>query len=159
MLSFRIVCVGNLKESYLREAIAEYEKRLSAFCSYSIAELKEYKLPENPSSAEIAKALDEEADRILKAALPKSYKIALCVEGKQFSSEKLAERLSSIEQTHGALTLIIGSSHGLSDKVKSASDLRLSISELTFPHQLVRVMLMEIFYRCFNILKGTKYHK
>ena len=159
MLSFRIVCVGNLKESYLREAIAEYEKRLSAFCSYSIVELKEYKLSENPSPAEIAKALDEEADRILKAALSKSYKIALCVEGKQFSSEKLAERLSSIEQTHGALTLIIGSSHGLSDKVKNASDLRLSISELTFPHQLVRVMLMEIFYRCFNILKGTKYHK
>ena len=159
MLSFRIVCVGSLKESYLREAIAEYEKRLSAFCSFSLVELKEYKFPENPSAAEIAKALDEEADRILKAALPKGYKIALCVEGKQFPSEKLAERLAAIEQTHGALTLIIGSSHGLSDKVKNASDLRLSISELTFPHQLVRVMLMEIFYRCFNILKGTKYHK
>ena len=159
MLSFRIVCVGNLKESYLREAIAEYEKRLSAFCSYSLVELKEHKLPEDPSPAEISKALDEEADRILKAALPKSYKIALCVESKQFSSEKLAERLATIEQTHGALTLFIGSSHGLSDKVKNASDLRLSISELTFPHQLVRVILMEIFYRCFNILKGTKYHK
>ena len=157
MLNFRIVCVGSLKEAYLREAIAE--KRLSAFCSFSIVELKEYKLPDTPSPAEIGKALDEEADRILKTTLPKSYKIALCVEGKQFSSEKLAEKLKNIEQSHGALTLIIGSSHGLSDKVKTAADLRLSISELTFPHQLVRVMLMEIFYRCFNIIKGTKYHK
>ena len=159
MLNFKIICVGSLKENYLREAIAEYAKRLSAFCSFSITELKEYKLPDSPSPAEIEKALDEEADRIWKAVLPKSYKIALCVEGKQFSSEKLAEKLAAIEQSHGALTLIIGSSHGLSDKVKSASDLRLSISELTFPHQLVRVMLMEIFYRCFNIIKGTKYHK
>ncbi|MBO5305461.1 MAG: 23S rRNA (pseudouridine(1915)-N(3))-methyltransferase RlmH [Clostridia bacterium] len=159
MLNFRIVCVGTLKESYLREAIAEYEKRLSAFCSFSIVELKEYKLPDSPSPAEIEKALDEEADRILKAVLPRSYQIALCVEGKQFSSEKLAARLEEIEQSFGAITLIIGSSHGLSSKVKAASDLRLSISELTFPHQLVRVMLMEIFYRCFNIIKGTKYHK
>lgn len=159
MLNFRIVCVGSLKESYLRDAAAEYEKRLSAFCSFSLVELKEHKLPENPSSAEIGKALDEEADRILKAALPKSHKIALCIEGKQFSSEKLAAKLQEIEQSFGAVTLIIGSSHGLSDKVKNASDLRLSISELTFPHQLVRILLMEIFYRCFNIIKGTKYHK
>ena len=115
MLSFRIVCVGSLKESYLREAIAEYEKRLSAFCSFSLVELKEYKLPENPSAAEIAKALDEEADRILKAALPKGYKIALCVEGKQFPSEKLAERLAAArseiedvaELVHIALSLMV----------------------------------------------------
>lgn len=159
MLNFKIVCVGSLKESYLREAIAEYEKRLSAFCSFSITELKEYKLPDSPSPAEIEKALDEEADRIIKAALPRSFKIALCVEGRQFSSEKLAAKLEEIEQSHGAVTLIIGSSHGLSDKVKNTADLRLSISELTFPHQLVRVMLLEIFYRCFNIIKGTKYHK
>lgn len=159
MLNFRIVCVGSLKESYLRDAVAEYAKRLSAFCEPSIIELKEYKLPDPPSPAEIEKALDEEAERILKAALPKSYKIALCVEGKQFSSEKLAKKLEEIEQANSALTLIIGSSHGLSSKVKNACDLRLSISELTFPHQLVRVMLLEIFYRCFNIIKGTKYHK
>lgn len=159
MLNFRIVCVGSLKESYLRDAVAEYAKRLSAFCEPSIIELKEYKLPDSPSPAEIEKTLDEEAERILKAALPKSYKIALCVEGKQFSSEKLAKKLEEIEQANSALTLIIGSSHGLSNKVKNACDLRLSISELTFPHQLVRVMLLEIFYRCFNIIKGTKYHK
>ncbi len=159
MLNFRVVCVGSLKESYLRAATAEYEKRLSAFCSFSLVELKEHKLPESPSPTEIGRALDEEADRILKAALPKSCKVALCIEGKQFSSEKLAAKLEEIEQSFGAITLIIGSSHGLSDKVKNAADLRLSVSELTFPHQLVRVMLMEIFYRCFNIIKGTKYHK
>jgi 23S rRNA (pseudouridine1915-N3)-methyltransferase len=159
MLNFRIICVGSLKEKYLRDAVAEYQKRLGGFCSPSIVELKEHKLPENPSPADIGNALDEEAERILKNCLPKSYKIALCVEGKQFSSEKLAVKLSEIEQSHGALTLIIGSSHGLSDKVKNASDFKLSVSELTFPHQLMRIMLLEIFYRCFNINKGTKYHK
>ena len=159
MLNFRIICVGSLEEKYLRDAVAEYQKRLGGFCSPSIVELKEHKLPENPSPADIGNALDEEAERILKNCLPKSYKIALCVEGKQFSSEKLAVKLSEIEQSHGALTLIIGSSHGLSDKVKNASDFKLSVSELTFPHQLMRIMLLEIFYRCFNINKGTKYHK
>lgn len=159
MLNFRIVCIGSLKESYLRDAAAEYEKRLGAFCNLSIIELKEHKLPDNPSPAEIKDALDEEADRILKATLPRSYKIALCVEGKQFSSPALAEKLAMIGQTHGALTLIVGSSFGLAPSVKSACDLRLSVSELTFPHQLMRILLLEIFYRCFNILKGTKYHK
>lgn len=159
MLNFRIICVGTLKESYLREATAEYEKRLGGFCSFSIVELKEHKLSDNPSPSEIQHALDEESERILKNILPRSYKIALCVEGKQFSSEKLAERLSGIEQSHGALTLIIGSSYGLSDKMKNIADFKLSLSELTFPHQLVRVLLMEVFYRCFNIIKGTKYHK
>ena len=159
MLNFRIVCVGSLKEKYLKDAVAEYQKRLGGFCTPSIVELKEYKLPENPSPAEIQNALDEEADRILQSCLPRSYKIALCVEGKQFSSEKLAAKLADVEQISGAITLIIGSSHGLSDKVKNAADMKLSISELTFPHQLVRIMLLEIFYRCFNINKGTKYHK
>lgn len=159
MLNFRIVCIGSLKESYLRDAAAEYEKRLGAFCNLSIIELKEHKLPDNPSPAEITDALEEEADRILKATLPRSYKIALCVEGKQFSSPALAEKLATIGQTHGALTLIVGSSFGLAPLVKSSCDLRLSVSELTFPHQLMRILLLEIFYRCFNILKGTKYHK
>lgn len=159
MLNVRVICVGNLKEKYWRDAVAEYEKRLGSFCSFSFAELKEYKLPDNPSPAAIRTALDEEADRILKAALPRSYKIALCVEGKQLSSPCLAEKLDEISRTHGALTLIIGSSYGLSPIVKQASDLRLSFSELTFPHQMMRVMLMEALYRAFHIQKGTKYHK
>ena len=159
MLNFRIVCVGSLKEAYLREAIAEYEKRLSAFCSFSIVELKEYKLPDTPSPAEIETALKKEADAVLAAIPPRAFTVALCVEGKQLSSEELATRLSDIMQQNGSLALIIGSSHGLSPRVKAAADLRLSVSKLTFPHQMMRVLLLEVLYRSFSILKGTKYHK
>ncbi len=159
MLNVKLVCVGSLKEKYLRDAIAEYEKRLSAFCKFETLELKEQKLPENPSEAHIAAALEEEAERILRVIPPKSYKMALCVEGKQLPSEALAQKIDAITASHGSLTLIIGSSHGLSDKVKNAADFKLSVSALTFPHQLMRVMLLEILYRCENIIKGTKYHK
>ncbi len=159
MLNVKLICVGSLKEKYLRDAVTEYEKRLSAFCKFETVELKEQKLPDDPSPTVIAASLNEEAERILRAILPKSYKIALCVEGKQLSSEALAERIDAVTATHGSITLIIGSSHGLSDKVKNTADLRLSVSALTFPHQLMRVLLLEIFYRCETIIKGTKYHK
>ncbi len=159
MIRLTLIAVGNLKESYLREALAEYKKRLSAFCKPEIVQLKEYKLPDNPSEGEIRIALEEEADRILAAIPTRAYKIALCIEGKQFSSEALAERLSGVLSETGELALIIGSSHGLSNRVKKAADLRLSISELTFPHQLMRVLCLEILYRSFSILKGTRYHK
>ena len=159
MLNVKIICVGNLKESYLKESAAEYIKRLSAFCRLEIAELKEHKLPETLSSTEIDAALEEEADRILAAIPARSAAIALCVEGKQFSSEELAKKLDGFAATHGTVCLIIGSSHGLSPRVKTRADLRLSVSELTFPHQLMRVLLLEVLYRCLNIQKGTKYHK
>ncbi len=159
MIRLTLVAVGNLKESYLREALAEYQKRLAAFCKPEIVQLKEYKLPDNPSQGEIKAALEEEADRILAAIPGKAYKIALCTEGKQFSSEALAEKLDGILSETGELALIIGSSHGLSERVKRTADLRLSISELTFPHQLMRVLSLEILYRSFSILKGTRYHK
>lgn len=159
MLNVKLICVGSLKEKYLKDAVAEYEKRLSAFCKFETVELKECKLPDTPSSAAIEVALADEAERILRAIPPRSYKIALCVEGKMLSSESLAERIEAVTATHGAICLIIGSSHGLSPTVKSAADLRLSVSALTFPHQLMRVMLLEILYRCENIIAGTKYHK
>ena len=159
MLNVKIICVGNLKENYLKDAAAEYIKRLSAFCHLEIAELREHKVPEAPSATEIQAALEEEADRILAAVPPRAAVIPLCVEGKQFSSEELAKRLDGFATTHGSICLIIGSSHGLSPRVKSRADLRLSISELTFPHQLMRVVLLEILYRCLNIQKGTRYHK
>lgn len=159
MLQVKLICVGSLKEKYLREAAAEYEKRLGAYCKFETVELKEQKLPDDPSEAAIAAALAEEAERILRAALPKSYKIALCVEGKQLSSEALAKQIEAVTASHGAITLIVGSSHGLADRVKNAADMKLSVSALTFPHQLMRVLLLEILYRCENIIKGTKYHK
>ena len=159
MLNVKIICVGNLKESYLKEAAAEYIKRLSAFCRLEIAELREHKLPESPAPSEIDAALEEEADRILAAIPTRAAAVALCVEGKQFSSETLASKLDGFATTHGTVCLIIGSSHGLSPRVKTRADLRLSVSELTFPHQLMRVLLLEVLYRCLNIQKGTRYHK
>lgn len=159
MLSVKIITVGTLKESYLREAVAEYSKRLSAFCKLSVVQLKESKLPDAPSDKEIEAALDTEAKAILSEISPRSYKIAMCVEGKQMPSEKLAATLERISGQTSEVCFIIGSSFGLSDKVKSAADMRLSVSELTFPHQLLRVMLLESIYRAFTITAGTKYHK
>lgn len=159
MLNVKLISIGSLKEQYLKDAISEYTKRLSAFCAFESVELKEYKLPDSPSQSDIKRALDDEAERITKAIPQKAYKIALCVEGKQFSSEELAKKIEDISQISGTICLIIGSSHGLSEELKSTCDLRLSVSKLTFPHQLMRVMMLEIIYRTLNILKGTKYHK
>ena len=159
MIQVTVITVGNLKEGYWRDAMVEYEKRLCAFCKSEIVQLKETKLPENPSEGEIKAALADEGKRILAAMPPRSYKIALCVEGTQFSSEALAQKLEDVLNENGSLCLIIGSSYGLADEVKRACDLRLSVSKLTFPHQMMRVLLLEVLYRCFGILKGTKYHK
>ena len=159
MISVTVITVGNLKESYWRDAVAEYEKRLNGFCKISLVELKEHKLPENPSESSIRTALSEEGARILAAVPPRSYRIALCVEGIQYSSEELAKKLESACNLHGSVALIIGSSHGIAPEVKAACEMRLSVSKLTFPHQMMRVLLLEVLYRCFNILRGTKYHK
>lgn len=159
MIQVTVITVGNLKESYWRDAVAEYEKRLCAFCKPTVIQLKEAKVPENPSEGEIRSALADEGQRILAAMPPRSYRIALCVEGKQFSSEELAAKLEGVLSENGNLCLVIGSSHGLSDEVKAACQLRLSVSKLTFPHQMMRVLLLEVLYRAFSIIKGTKYHK
>lgn len=159
MIGVKLIVVGNLKEAYLREAAAEYSKRLGGFCRFCTVELKEEKLPDAPSDKEIATALSKEAERILAEIPKRAFKIALCVEGKQLSSEELAQKIDSVGATHGDVCLIIGSSHGLDDNVKNACDMRLSVSKLTFPHQLMRVMLLEAVYRAFNIIKGTHYHK
>ena len=159
MLNVKFIVVGNLKESYLRDAAAEYEKRLGAFCRFETVQLKEEKLPDDPSDTEIQKALEREAIQIEKSISPRAYRIAMCVEGKQLSSEELAERIGKIEQTAGEIVFIIGSSFGLADSVKRSADMRLSVSKMTFPHQLMRVLLLEGVYRAFNIRKGTRYHK
>lgn len=159
MIGVTLITVGTLKENYLRDAAAEYEKRLGAFCKFAHVNLKEERLPDSPSEAEIKTALRREGERILAEIPKKAYKIALCVEGKQLSSEELAKKLDEIGATHGELCLIIGSSHGLDDTVKSSCDMKLSVSKLTFPHQLMRVILLEAVYRGFNIIKGTHYHK
>ena len=159
MLNVKFIVIGNLKESYLRDAAAEYEKRLSAFCRFETVQLKEEKLSDDPSDTEIQKALEREALQIEKSISPRAYRIVMCVEGNQLSSEQLAEKLGNVMNTTGEICFVIGSSFGLSDKVKQRADLRLSVSKLTFPHQLMRVILLEAIYRAFNIQKGTKYHK
>ena len=159
MLNVTVITVGNLKESYLREASTEYEKRLGGFCRLDLIQLKEAKLPESPTEGQIAAALTAEGKQILASIPQKAYRIAMCVEGQQLSSEQLARRLDEIGQTHGALCLIIGSSYGIAPEVKAACDLRLSVSKLTFPHQLMRVLLLETLYRSLGITRGTKYHK
>lgn len=159
MLSVKIIAVGNLKEEYWRDAAAEYIKRLGAFCSPEVIQIKETRLPESPSDGEIAAALADEGKRILAAIPPRSRVVALCVEGKQVSSEELAGWLDSAAETSGSVAFIIGGSFGLSDEVKRAATDRISFSRMTFPHQLMRVILLEQTYRAFNIIKGTKYHK
>ena len=159
MINLKIIALGNIKEQYLRDAAAEYVKRLGAFAKVELCELKEARLPDNPSQSHIDAALEDEAQRILAAIPPRSHVIALAIEGKQLSSEDFASHIESVTQTSSTLCLIIGSSHGLSAKVKNAADYKLSVSKMTFPHQLFRVMLLESVYRAFNIIKGTKYHK
>lgn len=159
MLTVRIIAVGSLKEAYLREAVAEYRKRLGGFCRVEEVSIKESRLPDNPSAQEIASALHEEGRQILSAMPPRAYRIAMCVEGKQLSSEQLAKKLETASQTASEVNFVIGSSFGLSDEVKAAADLRLSVSALTFPHQLMRVILYEAVYRAMNIQRGTRYHK
>ena len=151
--------MGNLKESYLRDASAEYEKRLGGFCRFESVCLKEEKLPDSPSTSEIDSALKKESAKILAELSPKAYKIAMCVEGGQMSSEELAKKIDAVSNVTGEICFVIGSSHGLDESVKRACDLRLSISKLTFPHQLMRVILLEAVYRALNINRGTKYHK
>lgn len=159
MLNLTVIAVGNLKESYLREAAAEYEKRLNGFCRLEMVQLKESKLPDAPSGSQIAAALSAEGKQILAAMPPRAYRIALCVEGTQLSSEELAARLEQVSTSHGSVCLVIGSSYGLAPEVKQACDFRMSVSRLTFPHQLMRVLLLETIYRSLGILKGTSYHK
>ena len=159
MIGVKFITLGTLKEQYLRDAAAEYEKRLGAFCRVEMIQLKEEKLSDSPSEGEIKNALEREAAKIMSCVPQRAYCVAMCVEGKQLSSEELAERLSDIAETHSEICFIVGSSYGLSDTVKSRCHMRLSVSRLTFPHQLMRVILLEAVYRGFNIQKGTKYHK
>lgn len=159
MTTLTIITVGTLKEKYLTEAVAEYKKRLSQYARVEEINIKEEKINNEDDRAEIERALDSEAQKIISAIPKDSMKIALCVEGKSYDSPALARLIGKMVDEKGKITLIIGSSHGLSEKVKRECQTRLSVSALTFPHQLMRVILMEALYRSFTILAGKKYHK
>ncbi|MBO7303677.1 MAG: 23S rRNA (pseudouridine(1915)-N(3))-methyltransferase RlmH [Clostridia bacterium] len=159
MAQLTVISVGTLKEAYLRDAVLEYEKRISQYAKVEEVSIKEEHIRNEDDAAEISRALAAEGEKII-ARIPKdAYKIALCVEGKQYDSPALAKIISDAVNTSGKIALVIGSSHGLCESVKRECDLRLSISKLTFPHQLMRVILMESLYRSFTIIAGKKYHK
>lgn len=160
MQTVTVLCVGKLKERFYADACAEYQKRLTRFCRLNLIELPEQRLPDDPSSAEIAAALEREADAITEKLPRGGAVVALCIEGKELSSEQLAGALARYAtQGVSQLTFLIGGSFGLAERVKQAADLRLSMSPMTFPHHLARVMLLEQIYRAYQIQSGTKYHK
>ena len=160
MQTINIICIGKLKEQYLRDAQKEYAKRLTAFCKLNIIELDEYALPESPSEAQIKQGLEKEGKAILNKIEKDAYVFALCIEGRQKDSPAFAGEIKRLAvEGNSNLTFIIGGSFGLSDEVKNRADQRFSMSDLTFPHQLARIMLIEQIYRAYQINLNGKYHK
>lgn len=160
MFEITLIAMGKLKEPFYVSAAAEYIKRMQAYCSFKLLELPEYRLPENPSPAQITAGLDKEAEQIL-AKIPKgAWLCILTPEGKLLSSENLADKLSSVKASgKSSACFLIGSSFGISQKIKDKADFRLSMSPMTFPHHLARVMVLEQLYRSEAIQAGSKYHK
>ncbi|MCQ4896848.1 23S rRNA (pseudouridine(1915)-N(3))-methyltransferase RlmH [Anaerotruncus sp. DFI.9.16] len=160
MIAVQVIAVGRLKEAWMRDGCAEYVKRLRLWSRASVVEVDEYRLGENPSPAQIRVCVEKEGERILEK-IPKGARVvAMCIEGKTLSSEGLADYLAlAAASGAGSLAFVIGGSHGLSDAVKDAASLRLSMSPMTFPHQLARVLLLEQLYRAFSINANAKYHK
>ncbi len=158
-MQITLITVGTLKEEYLRAALAEYEKRIAAYASLREVCVPEVRITDEEDPQKISAALRQEGDKILAALPADAYKIALCVEGKEYSSEELAALVGSAADRTGKLALVIGSSHGLDERVKAACELRLSVSRMTFPHQLMRVICAESLYRSLTILAGKRYHK
>ncbi|WP_037300582.1 23S rRNA (pseudouridine(1915)-N(3))-methyltransferase RlmH [Ruminococcus flavefaciens] len=158
MMNINLIVMGKLKEDYLRSACAEYIKRLGRYCSFELHELDECRLSDDPSDKEIAAALKKEAEQIKKYA--KGMIVPMCIEGKQLTSPELSQKMTEAGVSgQSTVTFIIGSSFGLDDGIKSMGALKLSMSKMTFPHQLARVMLLEQIYRAFQIAEGGKYHK
>lgn len=160
MLSIQLLCVGKLKEKFYLEASGEYLKRLTPYCKLTLIELPEEKLPPNPSQAQIQGALEREAVAIRAKLPPNVSLVALCVEGRLRSSEELSGLLRTWEHNSAKhLAFIIGGSHGLAQELKADAWVRLSMSPMTFPHHLARVMVLEQIYRAFKINEGSAYHK
>ena len=160
MINVQLIVLGKLKEKYMKDFATEYEKRLSGYCRLSVTELEPIKLSDNPSEQEIRNALNKET-QMIKAKIPKnSYVFSMCIEGKQMSSEEFSKKLEDIALSgKNNITFIIGSSFGLSQEIKQMSDYKFSMSKMTFPHKLARIMLTEQIYRAMSITNNGKYHK
>ena len=160
MFSVTLISVGKLKEKFYLDAVAEYAKRLKAYCRFELVELPEQRLPENPSEAQISDGLHKEGEQILGKVPKGAWLCVLSPEGRQLSSEQLADTLAGVKSAgKRSACFVIGSSFGLDEGLKAQADLRLSFSPMTFPHHLFRVMLLEQLYRAETIAAGSKYHK
>ena len=160
MFEITLIAMGKLKEKFYLSAAAEYEKRMKGYCSFKIIELPEVRLPEDPSPAEITAGLEKEADLILSKVPKGSWFCVFTPEGKLLSSEALAQQLQQVKLSgKSSACFLIGSSFGMADRVKAAANFRLSMSPMTFPHHLARVMVLEQLYRAEAIQAGSKYHK
>ena len=158
-MTINIICVGKIKEDYFSRAAAEFEKRLSRFCSINIIQIPDKSIPDNPSPAECSAVLNKEGEQILKKIGKSDIVIAMCIEGKILSSEEFAAKLSDFQMQSSTIDFVIGGSLGLSDEVKKRADFKLSMSRMTFPHRIARLMLEEQIYRAFKILANETYHK
>ncbi len=160
MLRITVICVGKLREKFFKDAVGEYSKRLGAYCRLQVIELPEQLLPRNPTATQIEQALRREGTFIASKIPKGAVTAALCIEGDSITSEGLARVLTSrAVPSISHLAFIVGGSHGLHDSVKKSCDMRLSMSPMTFPHHLARVMLLEQLYRAFKIGEGSRYHK
>ena len=159
-MKISIICVGKVKEKFYRDAILEYTKRLSRYCKLDIIEVADEKTEEAASETEIRQVKEKEGERILKSIKDDAYVICLCIDGKQLDSEELAEKIEKLGvQGTSHIYLVIGGSLGLSDAVVRRADFKLSFSKMTFPHQLMRVILLEQIYRAYRIINNEPYHK
>lgn len=160
MFDITLITMGKLKEKFYISAAQEYTKRLSGYCHFTLVELPESRLPENPSPAEIAAGLEKEAETILGRIPKSSWFCVFTPEGKELSSEKFAEKMKDVKLSgKSSAIFLIGSSFGMAPKVKERADFRLSMGPMTFPHHLARIMVLEQLYRAEAIQAGSKYHK
>ena len=158
-MTINIICVGKIKEDYFSKAAAEFEKRLSRFCSINVIQIPDKSIPDNPSPGECIAVLNKEGEQILKKVGKSDIVIAMCIEGKNLSSEEFAAKLSDFQMQSSTIDFVIGGSLGLSDEVKKRADFKLSMSKMTFPHRIARLMLEEQIYRAFKINANETYHK
>lgn len=160
MFEITLICMGKLKEAFYTAAAAEYEKRMKGFCTFRLVELPEVRLPDNPSPAQIAAGLQKEAELILSKIPKGAWFCTLTPEGKMLSSEALADKLRDVKLSgKSSACFLIGSSFGIAQSVKDLAEFKLSMSPMTFPHHLARIMVLEQLYRAESIQTGSKYHK
>ncbi len=158
MLSINIVCIGKIKENYLKEAIEEYSKRISKYCNIKIIELQDEKLPDKMYQSLLDGVKEKECSKIKENLKKDSYIIALDLKGKEYSSEEFSKKIEDVSITNSSITFIIGGTLGLNDEIRKLANEKICFSKMTFPHQLIRVFLLEQIYRAFKISKNETYH-